>query len=198
MGQSNINLAALIGSRICHDLISPIGAITNGLELLDLAGSIQGPELDLITDSVGNAGARIRFFRVAYGAAGEQLLGRPEIVSVLEDLNRGGRHTVQWTPSEAQPRSLVRLAFLALQCCETAMPYGGLIRVMAEDGVWTVTGNADKLVLDDALWHGLAHPEDMPEITSAQVQFALLPGLAEDLGRKVETARQTGQFSIRF
>ncbi|MFD3190825.1 histidine phosphotransferase family protein [Sedimentitalea sp. HM32M-2] len=198
MGQSNINLAALIGSRICHDLISPIGAITNGLELLDLAGSIQGPELDLIADSVGNAGARIRFFRIAYGAAGEQLLGRPEIVSVLEDLNRGGRHTVQWAPLDAQPRALVRLAFLALQCCETAMPYGGQIRVLAEDGVWTVIGHADKLVLDEALWHGLSHPDEMPEITSAQVQFALLPALAADLGRKIEISRQTGQFCIRF
>ncbi|MEX0370774.1 MAG: histidine phosphotransferase, partial [Tateyamaria sp.] len=37
MGQSNINLAALIGSRICHDLISPIGAINNGLELLGMS-----------------------------------------------------------------------------------------------------------------------------------------------------------------
>ena len=90
MGETNVNLAALIGSRICHDLISPIGAISNGLELLDLAGGVQGPEMDLIADSVGNAGARIRFFRIAYGAAGDQMLGRAEVVSVLDDMTRGG------------------------------------------------------------------------------------------------------------
>ena len=39
MGQSNVSLSALIGSRICHDLISPIGAINNGLELLDMSGA---------------------------------------------------------------------------------------------------------------------------------------------------------------
>ncbi|SFT69779.1 histidine phosphotransferase family protein [Sedimentitalea nanhaiensis] len=198
MGQSNINLAALIGSRICHDLISPIGAITNGLELLDLAGSVQGPELDLIADSVGNAGARIRFFRIAYGGAGEQLLGRSEVVSVLEDLGRGGRQTVQWAPLDSQPRNLVRLAFLALQCCETAMPYGGLVRIMAEDDVWTITGQADKLAVDEALFDGLSNPDTLTEITPAQVQFALLPTVAQDLGRKVSVARQHGQITIRF
>ncbi len=54
------DLAALIGSRICHDLISPIGAIGNGLELLSMAGA-GGPEVALISDSVSNANARIRF-----------------------------------------------------------------------------------------------------------------------------------------
>ncbi|MEP3017383.1 MAG: histidine phosphotransferase, partial [Tateyamaria sp.] len=60
MGQSNVNLGALIGSRICHDLISPIGAINNGLELLGMSNEREGPELDLISESVGNASARIR------------------------------------------------------------------------------------------------------------------------------------------
>ncbi|MEL7098472.1 MAG: histidine phosphotransferase, partial [Pseudomonadota bacterium] len=46
MGKSQIDLAALIGSRICHDLISPIGAINNGLELLGMAGTAGGAELE--------------------------------------------------------------------------------------------------------------------------------------------------------
>jgi histidine phosphotransferase ChpT len=64
------DLAALIGSRICHDLISPIGAIGNGVELLLMEASGKGPELSLISESVAAANARIRFFRVAFGAAG--------------------------------------------------------------------------------------------------------------------------------
>ena len=55
MGASDVNLAELIGSRICHDLISPIGAITNGLELLEMVGAVQGPEMELISGSVGSA-----------------------------------------------------------------------------------------------------------------------------------------------
>lgn len=198
MGETNVNLAALIGSRICHDLISPIGAITNGLELLDLVGGMQGPEMDLIADSVGNAGARIRFFRIAYGAAGDQMLGRAEVVSVLDDMGCGGRLNVHWTPPDPQPRAQVRLAFLALQCCETAMPYGGTVHICAENGVWTVTGTADKLNVDATLWAGLCGSGPTAEITPALVQFALLPAIAADLGRKPEIAQSEGQITLRF
>ena len=78
------DLAALIGSRICHDLISPIGAIGNGLELLSMSGA-GGPEVALISDSVANANARIRFFRIAFGhASPEQGTSRSEILSILQ------------------------------------------------------------------------------------------------------------------
>ena len=60
MQQRNLNLSALIGSRICHDLISPIGAINNGLELLGMTTRQAGPEMALISESVENAAARIR------------------------------------------------------------------------------------------------------------------------------------------
>ncbi len=194
MGDDNFNLASLIGSRICHDLISPIGAINNGLELLDLSGGVQGPEMELIADSVGNAGARIQFFRVAYGAAGYQLMGQAEVSAILEDLNRGGRLRVFWTPREAQSRAEVRLAFLALQCLETAMPYGGEVRITSEDGHWTIAGKAEKLNIDNALWRMSGEVE----ITPALVQFALLPVAASDLGRKVTLTRGAADITLRF
>jgi histidine phosphotransferase ChpT len=197
MGNDNVNLASLIGSRICHDLISPIGAITNGLELLDLTGGIEGPEMDLISDSVGNAGARIRFFRIAYGAAGDQRMGRLEVASVLKDLTQGGRLAVSWEPLEGQSRGEVRLAFLALQCLETAMPYGGNVQIMAKDGKWTVSGRADKLNVDMGLWEML-QGNGGAEITPALVQFALLPAVAGDLGRKVTMKQGPGRIEVFF
>ncbi|MEM9127616.1 MAG: histidine phosphotransferase, partial [Pseudomonadota bacterium] len=86
MGQSNLNLASLIGSRICHDLTSPIGAITNGLELLDMAGNAPAQEVELISDSVDSAGARIRFFRIAYGKATQQMIAHTDVMRLLSDL----------------------------------------------------------------------------------------------------------------
>ena len=59
--QDKPDLAALIGSRICHDLISPIGAIGNGVELMMMDGTAKTPELALIAESVANANARIRY-----------------------------------------------------------------------------------------------------------------------------------------
>ena len=164
MGYDNVNLAALIGSRICHDLINPIGAINNGLELLDMAGGTTGPELELISDSVENAAARIRFFRIAYGAPGEQLLGAPEIVSVLRDISAAARLTFEWGPSDPQERALVRLAFLAMQCCETAMPYGGLVRTDVGPDGWVISGTADTVVADAPLWTGLTQPSEAASV----------------------------------
>ncbi|MGV6849455.1 MAG: histidine phosphotransferase family protein [Marinibacterium sp.] len=198
MGQGNLNLPALIGSRICHDLISPIGAIHNGLELLDMAGGMNGPELGLIAESVTNAEARIRFFRLAYGAAGDQDIARGEVVAVLRDVAHGSRLQTEWGPLEAQPRALVRLALLAVQCLETAMPYGGKIRIEESAGRWTATGHADRMTIDPILWASLTDTADPANITPAVVQFALLPLAAEEQDRRPEVTTAPDHIEIRF
>ena len=198
MGQSNVNLSALIGSRICHDLISPIGAINNGLELLGMSGGSTGPEMDLIQESVGNASARIRYFRVAFGAAGEQMMGRSEIVSILKDVMQGARLHVAWGPMDPQPRSSVRMAFLALLCVETAMPYGGRIEISQDDGHWLLHGQADKLNIDQTLWSILATKEMPDDLRPAQVQFALLPLIAADMNRRVVSEITENEVKLRF
>ena len=154
------DLAALIASRICHDLISPIGAIGNGVELLTMEPGGQRPEIALISESVANANARIRFFRISFGAAtGDQRIARSEVLSVLTDLTRGGRVSYAWSSVSDLPRREVRLAFLLLQCLETAMAYGGKIQVTQADTGWTIQAEAPRLKIDPALWEGLAQPE---------------------------------------
>jgi len=198
MEHDSVNLAALIGSRICHDLINPIGAINNGLELLDMAGGSSGPELELISDSVENAAARIRFFRIAYGAPSAQLLGQPEIAAVLRDISAASRITFEWAPSEAQERTLVRLAFLAMQCCETAMPYGGTVRAEVVDQAWIVTGRTDTATPDAALWQALGDGTAEAPVAPATVQFALLPELVKQAGRSLTAQWSEDELSLRF
>ena len=86
------DLAELVGSRLCHDLVNPLSAIANGIELLTLSGAARTPEVELIADAVGDAMARIRFFRVAFGAAraGETLSER-EMRDSLSALYAGTR-----------------------------------------------------------------------------------------------------------
>lgn len=191
MGQSNVNLAALIGSRICHDLISPIGAINNGLELLNMGGGSDGPEMELISESVENASARIRYFRIAYGAASAQPVGRAEVVSILQDSNRGSRLTMAYGPLDAQPRWAVRMVFLALQCMESAMPYGGRIEVSFVDHTWSITGHADKFSIDGTLWDRL-RTGDVEDLAPAHVQFGLLHHHARDMNRTVQFTHKDG------
>ncbi|TLP54991.1 histidine phosphotransferase [Parasedimentitalea maritima] len=198
MSVNSVNLAALIGSRICHDLISPIGAINNGLELLGMSGDLGGPELELISDSVGNANARIRFFRVAYGTAGDQQLGRVECVSILEDMCKGARLQYSWSPLEPCNRREVRLAFLALQCLETAMPYGGSAKVFCADGKWTVIGEAEKINVDDDLWARISGGQSSTTVTPSLVQFALLPEVAKEINRTVRVEQSLDKITINF
>ena len=196
---TNADLAALIGSRICHDLISPIGAITNGLELLTMSGGPSGPEMELIADSAGNAGARIGFFRIAYGATGTQMMSQFEISTILDALTAGTRMLTDWQPADPQPRRDVRLAFLALQCCESALPYGGTVTIARDDSGWSITGQGDTINADEALWSALS-PESSaaPQVTAATVQFALLAQHARAETRNLRAEVTQGSVTIRF
>lgn len=198
MGVDNANLAALVGSRICHDLISPVGAINNGLELLGMAGSMSGPELELISDSVANANARIRFFRIAFGASGDQQTPRAEVVSVLEDVSKGGRIQYQWSPLEGCTRSEARLALLSALCLESALPYGGTVKIFCADGKWTIVGEGRKVTVDDELWARVSGGSSNAEITPALVQFALLPEAAKEAGRTVRLELNLENITMQF
>jgi histidine phosphotransferase ChpT len=193
------DLTALLGSRICHDLISPIGAISNGLELLMMDGSQGGPEMVLISESVANANARIRFFRVAFGLAqDDQRIARSEVQSILTDVTRGGRLQVEWTSDLDLARAEVKLAFLLIQCLENAMAYGGRISVTGHDGRWQITGQADKLRIDTALWEILADPTANPPITPALVQFPLVAEELQTRGFRLKTTLNQRDILLEF
>lgn len=195
--QRDIN--ALLGSRICHDLISPLGAIGNGVELLSMGPGGTGPELALIAESVENANARIRFFRVAFGlASAEASLGRAEIVDILTDLTKGGRMGIEWHTAGALARGDVKLAFLLILCLETAMPWGGQVHVSAEDGGWSLAATADRFKIDPALWELVSNPAADVTLTAAQVQFALVPETARALGKAVRTDIRETYIRISF
>ena len=192
-------LAALVGSRICHDLISPLGAIGNGVELLELSGAPEGPELSLIGESVQSANARIRFFRIAYGIASEGTeIGRSEVAGTLASVARGGRLSYFWEVEGDQPRREVRAVFLILQCLETAMPFGGDIHVRRDGARWAVRAEADRMRVDAPLWDSLTNPRARVEVTAGQVQFAMLPEVMRELGREMTVETGETEISVGF
>ena len=197
--QDKPDLAALIGSRICHDLISPIGAIGNGVELMMMDGAAQTPELALIAESVASANARIRFFRVAFGAAsGDQRIARGEVAGILADLTRGGRLTVEWLSPADLSRPEVKLVFLLLQCLESAMAYGGKVRIERGDGGWVMHAEAPRLKIDPALWEVLTERHAPPEIAAGQVHFALVPDTLKAQGRRLVAELRETEIRLSF
>lgn len=191
-----IDLAALVGSRICHDLISPIGAIGNGVELISMEGSVKGPEMLLISESVSHANAKIRFFRVAFGAASsDQRIGRNEVASILSDMSHGSRIQIELdAPADLQRRD-VKLVFLMLLCLETALPFGGKIVIERSAQRWLLRAAAVKLRVDPALWDCLVGPVTA-EISPAQVQFLLVPDEIRRQHRRLTT--EVGESEIRL
>ena len=198
MTQNNMDFSALVGSRICHDLISPVGAIGNGVELIGMGGST-GPELELISDSVGNANARIRYFRVAFGLAGpEQMVGVREIRAILSDLAIGGRVSYEWDVERDVPRQELRAVFLALMCLESALPYGGFLTISEVEGRWQMTAEGRKIAVEENLWADLTRVHRTVEITPGRVQFGLLPQIVADLGRDLGVRNTPDQLTISF
>ncbi len=177
------NVTAIVAARICHDLISPIGAIGNGLELLSLShGST--PEMALLSESVTGANCRIRLFRLAFGAPGNgQAIAARDMQGLLRDFGLGGRTSYSWEVAEDLPRSEVQCALLALLCVDAALPQGGTVAVRHGAGRWSVSGRGRALRLVDGLFGVLDGTATGAQITPATVQFLLFPGALERLGR---------------
>lgn len=182
-------LAALVASRLCHDLVSPLGAIGNGVELLQMAPAVNPagtPELALVAASVAAARARIASFRLAFGqATGDARMSRADLGAALADLTAAGRLKAELASEGDATRGEVKLLLLAVMCLETALPWGGRVLVCRTDSGWRLVGEASRTRADPALWCWLGgdHPPRVP--TPAEVQFALLATEAEVQGRRL-------------
>lgn len=133
---ATLDFAALLCSRVCHDVISPVGAIVNGLEVLEDEGASDMREvaLDLIAKSARQASARLQFTRLAFGAAGSagaQLdLGDAE--QVVRGMIEDDRTRIEWQlPREFQPKNKVKLLLNLVLLSTTTIPRGGTIRIGA-------------------------------------------------------------------
>ncbi|WP_332676357.1 histidine phosphotransferase ChpT [Brevundimonas sp.] len=142
-------LAALIAGKLCHDFISPAGAISSGLDLLKdpSAQDMRDDAMGLIEASAKKMVALVSFARVAFGAAtsAERFSGA-ELGELVAGLTEGGRATLAWTAedasySKAQSRALVNLAYLTM----AALPSGGTATVSTrrEDGDLIIEGDAE-------------------------------------------------------
>jgi histidine phosphotransferase ChpT len=132
-----LDLGALLCSRVCHDIISPVGAIINGLEVLDEDNSEEMREFafTLIRRSARQASAKLQFARLAFGAAGsagaEIDLGDAEKVAV--GYMEGEKAEFTWSaPRVLMPKNLVKLILNLILLANAAVPRGGKIDVKVE------------------------------------------------------------------
>jgi histidine phosphotransferase ChpT len=129
-----LDLAALLCSRVCHDLISPVGAIVNGLEVLDDNPKPEDRDfaLDLIRKSAKTASARLQFCRLAFGAAGSA--GAQIDLGDAQNMAKGhiedGKVTLSWNlPRLLLPKNRVKLLLNMLIIAQQTIPRGGTLTI---------------------------------------------------------------------
>ena len=150
-----LDLAALLCSRVCHDLISPVGAIVNGLEVMeeDKDEETKTFALELIKKSASQASAKLQFCRLAFGAAGSA--GAQIELGDAEKAARGfledGKTTLTWKlPRELVPKNRAKLLLNMLMVAGGTIPRGGTLTAEAADAGYRVTATGSNARLAPA------------------------------------------------
>ncbi len=133
---SDLWLGELLAARLCHDLVGPVGAIANGVELLAEGGARADPEVvTLIGDSARRASRRLQFFRVAFGTASVATSGLREARKLAHGLVEGeDKLTLDWSEAndaagDTAGRCGVKLSLLHVLLAADTLPRGGKIVV---------------------------------------------------------------------
>ena len=131
---NDLDFAALLVSRVCHDLVSPVGAVVNGLEVLedetDMA--MRADALRLVAASAEQAAARLQFARIAFGAAGSAgaELDLAEVGRIMSGLLKGGKVELIWQADAVNwPKDWAKLLMNAVLVGADSLPRGGKVYV---------------------------------------------------------------------
>ena len=136
---AGMDLAALLCSRVCHDVISPVGAIANGIELIDEGSDAETSEIamELIRSSATNASAKLQFARIAFGAAGSAgaHIDTGDAESVAKSFfDTEKKSNIEWHGERAlMAKNRVKFLLNMVLVGLAAIPRGGLVKVEIED-----------------------------------------------------------------
>ena len=191
---SGPDLAALLCSRVCHDVISPVGAIANGLELLDEGGA-DADAMDLIRTSALNAAVRLKFARLAFGASGSagSSIDTGEAEKAAKDFAAAEKKTeVTWSgPRAIVAKNRVKLLMNLFLVAYGAIPRGGSVDVVLEnpefDAVFKLAVKGRMLRVPPKFTEILTGtPEEAVDAHSIQPYYTVL--LADEAGMELDVS----------
>jgi histidine phosphotransferase ChpT len=130
---NDLDFAALLVSRVCHDLVSPVGAVVNGLEVLEEErdASMRADAMRLVTSSAALAASRLQFARIAFGAAGSAgaELDLSEVGRMVCALFKGSKTEIVWEAAVVNwPKDWAKLLMNATMMAADSLPRGGRVR----------------------------------------------------------------------
>lgn len=189
---SQTELAALLCSRLCHDMLSPVGALSNGLELL---ADERDPEMrakcvELMEQSAKTSTDKLKFFRLAFGAAGGfgEAVPIEEAQSVIEALASDAKGVeLNWALTEnSLPKPAVKVMLNLAQIALDALVRGGTLDIGAEmrDGNAEIVAraNGERIAFDETIGQALQGELPANELSSRTAAAHMIALVAEELG----------------
>jgi histidine phosphotransferase ChpT len=200
----DLRVLELLSARLCHELVSPVGAINNGIELL----GEEDPEfvrdaVELIGQSGRRAGKRLQFYRFAYGTAAgaSATAGGLDPAELVDGLFEGGKVTCDWTEeARTLPPDWQKLSCNVVLLASEALPRGGTVTVRplraGQLGV-EVVAVGETLNVTPELRAALLPNAPVDDLTSRTVQAYFTARLAEQIGARLSVASPAaGQVSF--
>jgi len=172
MAISPVDFASLLCSRLCHDLLSPVGALNNGLELLadETDPEMRARCMELLSESARVSANKLKFFRLAFGAAGgfgERVDAREAQVAIQGLLGDNKRLTLDWVIERTElTKSAIKVLLNLSMIAGDALVRGGRLTIGAED--------------NDGLTEIVLHAEGARVVLDPELRATLVNGAAED------------------
>lgn len=199
-----VSLSALMSSRLCHDLVNPIGALASGLEVLGdptMDASMREAALDLIRSSAEKSVALLKYARLAYGASGGHGAELPfdEARHVLEALLRWTKASLDWRISSGQaPKDEVKALLVIGAAAADCVPRGGSVTIAGGRGRYAIRVAGQRVIVQADMLRALAG--DISELKPKFTPHYLSGLAARQAGGALTTAQDEAglTFEIRF
>ena len=195
MVNRSAEFASLLCSRLCHDLLSPVGALNNGIELLadETDPEMRERCMELLTESARASANKLKFFRLAFGAAGGfgELVDTREARAAIEGLHGSGEKVkVGWmVEASALPKVAIKVLLNLALIAGDALVRGGQLDIAAEGGEVVIRAEGPRLVLDPELRNALLGEADPDLISPRAAASWLVHMLVSEQGGSVRISQ---------
>lgn len=193
----DLRVVELLSAKLCHDLIGPISAISNGAELLaDEDPDFVRDAVALVGDSARQACKRLQFYRFAFGFSGGGLAGPPPHQLAAEFFEDGAIACDYRADAQALPLAQQKLACVLLALAGEALPRGGRLAVAAGAGGPEIEAEGDGAGPSPQVRAAMSLAAPVAELTSRTVSGYFAGLLAEALGCRLTVAARAGGFRL--
>jgi len=192
-----VALSALLASRLCHDLINPVGALGSGLEVLEdesMDETMKEAAVDLIKTGGSKSVSLLKYARLAYGAAGGRGVELPmeEAELILRELFEWSKAELEWTvPAIHALKEKVKAVMILTHYASDCVPRGGTVRVSQEGTSFLIEAEGKRALMQDNLPTALLG--DTTDMTPKFAPAYIAGLLARELGGAVTVSRENDE-----